>query len=477
MQDAPIPEKIFKSYDIRGEFGTQVTEKTAELIGRAYVRVLDAAAVAVGRDMRSHSPRLEDALVRGITAAGADAVRIGQCSTPMSYYAAATLDVDGAIMVTASHNPAKDNGFKFCKQGGQPMGLGTGLEEVRRLVLDGEAESIQAALPGGERSLDLLAPWCEHLKQYVDELRELKIVIDCGNGVMGPIARPLLGQIDPDGKLDIIWLFEEPDGTFPWHPADPLKPINIRHLQGAVLATEADLGIAFDGDGDRLAFVDERARFVGCDLVTALFARHLLSQPENKGKHVLCDLRSTRALPEAIEAAGGVPEIGRVGHSHIKAAMRGLREGRVRDESATGEIIFAGELSGHFYFRDCYVIDTSERALLLALSILAADSRPFSEQIAPLRKYWHSGEINFALPSDEARNGVLDQVRRTFSDQDIFELDGISVEADQWWLNVRPSNTEPVIRLTAESFRGPQELAELVDGIQDLVAKTGGTRL
>jgi phosphomannomutase len=394
----------------------------------------------------------------------------------MSYFAAATLDVDGAIMVTASHNPPQDNGFKFSKQGGAPVGQGTGLEIVRQLVLDGEAAKIHAPQPGKATDADLLARWCDFLKPFLWNLRKLKVVIDCGNSVMGPIARELLRRVDPQGMVDAIWLFDEPDGSFPWHPADPLKPINLQHLQGAVLATKADLGIAFDGDGDRLAFIDENARFVGCDLMLGLFAGQMLARPENRGKHVLYDLRSTRAVVAAIEDAGGVAEMSRVGHSHIKAAMRGAREGRVRDPAATGEIILAGELSGHFYFRDTFTMDSSERALLLALSILGGDPRPLSEQIAPLRRYWHSGEISYSYPDRDASDKIVQAIERSTAAGTSFKLDGLSVETADGWFNVRASNTEPVIRLTAESFRGPGELAALVARVEAVIAGFGGKR-
>ena len=285
IESLEVPAHIFKSYDIRGVFGLEVTESVAELIGAATVETLGAKRLAVGRDMRKHSPRLETALLRGITRAGADAVSIGQCSTPMSYFAAATLDVDGAIMVTASHNPGRDNGFKFSKRGGQPMGTGTGLERVRELVLSGDAAGlVTSADEGTVEQVNILDRWCGHLKQYLPDVRAMKIVVDCGNGVAGPILRRLLQEVDPAGDLDIVWLFDQPDGTFPWHPADPLKLVNLRHLQGAVLASGADFGVALDGDGDRLAFVDENAAFIGCDLMTALFARKILSEPDNQGK-------------------------------------------------------------------------------------------------------------------------------------------------------------------------------------------------
>jgi len=477
IEGLQIPAHIFKSYDIRGVVDLEINESTAELIGAATVETLGAKRLAVGRDMRQHSPRLKAALVRGITAAGADVISIGQCSTPMSYFAAATLDVDGAIMVTASHNPSQDNGFKFSKRGGQPMGMGTGLERVRELVISGDAAGIICSGEHGSiEQVDLLDPWCAHLKQYLPGVRPMKIVVDCGNGVMGPIIRELLRHVDPDGKLEIDWLFDEPDGTFPWHPADPLTLINLRHLQGAVLVSDADFGAAFDGDGDRLAFVDENGKFVGCDLMTALFARSILTEPQNHGKKVLYDLRSSLVVKEQIEAAGGIAEMCRVGHSHVKAAMRGMREGSVLDPSLPGDAIFAGELSGHFFFKDCFTIDTAERAFLLALKLMTEDKSSFGERVAPLRRYHHSGEINFRLPGQNAIRDVLDKVEQMYAGHHIFKLDGVSVEADSWWLNVRPSNTEPVVRLTAESLDSPEDLADHVSEVEQMIVESGGVR-
>ncbi len=472
-----VPPHIFKSYDIRGVVDMEINEPIAELVGAATIETLDARRLAVGRDMREHSPRLEAALVRGITAAGADVISIGQCSTPMSYFAAATLDVDGAIMVTASHNPSCDNGFKFAKRGGQPMGSGTGLERVRELVISGEAANIISAQgPGRVEQVNLLDSWCAHLKRYLQEVRPMKIVFDCGNGVLGPILHQLLRQVDPAGQIEATFLFDQPDGTFPWHPADPLKLVNLRHLQGAVLVSDADFGVAFDGDGDRLAFVDENADFIGCDLMTALFARSVLSEPQNRGKKVLYDLRSSLVVKEEIEAAGGIGEMCRVGHSHIKAAMRGMREGSVLDPSLPGEAIFAGELSGHFFFKDLFCIDSAERTLLLALKLMTEGTSSLGERIAPLRRYYHSGEVNFRLPEETAMRDVLDKVEQRYSRWHIFRLDGVSVQADSWWLNVRPSNTEPVVRLAAESTISSDALARLVSEIEQLIVESGGMR-
>ena len=472
-----IPDHIFKSYDIRGIIDSEINESIAELIGAAAVETLGAGRLAVGRDMREHGPRLEAALIRGITGVGADVISIGQCSTPMSYFAAATLDVDGAIMVTASHNPSQYNGFKFSKRGGQPMGTGTGLERVRELVISQEgADLTSSGSRGSVEEVDLLDSWCTHLKQYLPDVRPMKIVIDCGNGVTGPVLHQLLKRIDPAGRIEAIWLFDEPDGTFPWHPADPLTLVNLRHLEGAVLASGADFGVALDGDGDRLAFVDENGRFIGCDLMTGLFARSILTEPENRGKNVLYDLRSSIVAKEEIEAAGGVAEMCRVGHSHVKAAMRGKRQGAVLDPTVQGDIVFAGELSGHFYFKDCFMVDTAERSLLMALKIMTEGSASLAERIAPLRRYHHSGEINFRLPSQQAMQEVLNEVEQRYSEHRIFKLDGVSVQADQWWFNVRLSNTEPVVRLTAESLISFEKMKELVSEIEEMILASGGIR-
>ena len=244
-----------------------------------------------------------------------------------------------------------------------------------------------------------------------------------------------------------------------------------------MLATKADFGVAFDGDGDRLAFVDENARFIGCDLMTALFAAKLLSQPGNRGKNVMYDLRSSGVVKEVIEASGGVAEMCRVGHSHVKAAMRGQREGRVLDPKATGEVIFAGELSGHFFFGDCFSVDTSERAFLLALQIVSDDPRPFSQLVAPLGKFWQSGEINYRLQDEAQKKPILDFLEQTYAQHRIFKLDGVSVQSRDWSFNVRFSNTEPLVRLTVESFRNAAELDRLVTEVEAVIVRYGGVRL
>jgi phosphomannomutase len=286
-----------------------------------------------------------------------------------------------------------------------------------------------------------------------------------------------LRAVDPEGKLNAIWLLEEPDGNFPWHAADPTKPVNLRHLQGAVLATGADCGIAFDADGDRLYLIDEQARPIGCDLTTALFATELLSQPGNRGKNVMYDLRGSLVVKEAIEAAGGVPEMCRVGHSHVKTAMRGHRQGIVLDPTQKGEVIFAGEISGHFFFRDCFIIDTSERAFLLALQLLTHHPQPLSRQVAPLRKYYQSGEINYRLPTEEKKRQVLENIERHFQKYSQFKLDGLSVKSDHWYFNVRFSNTEPVVRLAVESFVSAADQEQLLAEVEAMILSLGGVRL
>jgi phosphomannomutase len=466
---------VFKSYDVRGRYGTEITESLANLIGRAYVEVIQAKKIVVGHDMRVHSPRLEKSLVEGITETGADVIRINQCSTPMTYFAASTLDVDGAIMITASHNPGYDNGFKFSKRGGVPMGDGAGLEIVRDLVLSGKAGRITGK-KGKVQEINLLPDWCNFLKQFLPEVKPMKIVLDFGNGVMGPIIRELVRAVDPGKKLDLIWLFEQPDGTFPWHPADPLKPVNLQHLQGAVLATQADFGAAFDGDGDRLAFVDGNARFIGCDLMTALFARELLSQPGNQAKNVMYDLRCSAVVGDVIKKAGGIPEMCRVGHSHIKAAMRGKREGVVRDPTVKGDVVLAGEISGHFFFKDCFYCDSSERAFLLALHLLTGENRTLTQLVEPLRTGWQSGELNYKLPTDEQKQKVLRQIEDRYARFEIFKLDGISVKSPEWQLNVRFSNTEPVVRVVAESFVSQANLDHLLAEVEQMITALGGEK-
>jgi phosphomannomutase len=439
---------IFKAYDVRGLVPEELGPELA-FDGLA-ARFFGGGAIAVGRDARSHSPALRDALVAGLTEAGAEVVDLGLVATPMLYFAVDHLGLDGGVMVTASHNPAEYNGFKLCGPHAVPVGEATGLREVERLARE---EALPTAAPGRVRHADVRAAYVEHLLAVGAGARRSH-AIDCGNGMAGVGLEPLLARL----PLRVERLYFEPYGRFPNHPADPLRVENLEALRAAVRRTGADFGVAFDGDGDRAIFVDERAEPVPADLVTALLARsQLRRQP---GAKVLYDLRSSRATAEAIRAAGGVPEMCRVGHSFVKAQMR-----------ASGAI-FAGELSGHFYFRFSpdLVADDGSAALVALLDVLAAEARPLSELIAPLRRYAASGEINRRVADTP---GLLAALEADHAGKaEISKLDGLLVRYDDWWFNVRASNTEPVVRLNLERATRDGAARRLVARIEAAIVTT-----
>jgi len=429
---------LFKAYDIRGLVPEELDEELAYRIGRATARFLEARALAVGRDARPHSPGLLEATARGIADEGVDVVDLGVCSTPMLYFGVDHLGVGGGLMVTASHNPSRYNGFKVCREHAIPVGGESGLREIEDLVgaLRGEPPATEGpgARPRGERrQVDLREPYRDHLLAVGGGRPALRVAIDCGNGMAAVGLEPLLEKL----PLEVERLYFEPDGTFPHHEADPLKRENLRDLIEGVRETRADFGVAFDGDADRAIFVDERGEPISSDRVTALLARPRLRR--EPGGRVLYDLRSSRVTPEAIEAEGGVPEMCRVGHSFFKARMR-----------ETGAI-FGGELSGHFYFRfsPTLVADDGLAAFVAMLDVLAEEGQPLSALIAPLCRYAASGEISRRV---EDPVGLMAAIEREHAGApEISHLDGLLVRYPDWWFNLRPSNTEPVLRLNLEA--------------------------
>lgn len=420
---------VFKAYDIRGTYPEPLDEELAYKIGAAAVRVVGASTVVVGRDMRASGEVLGEALIRGITDAGANVIDIGMSSTPMLYFAVGHWKADGGVMVTASHNPSEYNGFKFCKADAVPMAYDTGLAEIEKLV----ASSTTTEAPGQKGNVetrDVGPEYRAHLLKFADDIKPLTVVIDAGNGVMGAFLPALFDKL----SCEVIQLYFEPDGTFPNHEANPLKAENMADLIARVKETGADLGIAFDGDGDRSMYCDEKGEIVPCDFVTALLATEMLSR--EAGATIVYDLRSSWVVKEEIERLGGVALESRVGHSFIKATMR------------ENDSIFAGELSGHFYFRDIFTTDNAELAALSVLSLVSRSGKPLSELIAPYRKYFASGEINFEVADKDAKLAAL---RERYADAEMHQLDGLTVRYADWWCNVRPSNTEPVLRLNLEA--------------------------
>ena len=418
---------IFKAYDIRGIYGKDLTDDVAHSIGRAFVTFAGCKKVVVARDIRPHSEPLFAALARGITEQGADVVDIGHASTPMSYFANGTLGADASVMITASHNPAEWNGFKLCRASATPISGVTGIMDIERIVREGSFAP-KASVPGTITTADVAAGYAAHVAKFAHLGRPVHIAIDFANGMGIWEARTLEGLLTWDG------LFEEPDGRFPNHEANPLNLETLEDLQAKVRGGTYAFGVAFDGDADRAGFVDEKGEVISMDLITALIAQDVLAT--RKGV-VFYDLRSSWAVKEAIEAAGGTPMMSRVGHAFIKQQMR------------EHDALFAGELSGHYYFRDNFTSESSAMAVLAIANIVSNSGKPLSALIAPLRKYSASGEINTHVSRDP--KGILDELRAGYADGRQFELDGVSVEYADWWFNVRCSNTEPLVRLNLEA--------------------------
>lgn len=447
---------IFKSYDVRGIVPTQLTTGDAYKIGKATAAYLKAKVLAVGRDARISSPDLHAALMAGIASAGCDVLDIGMGPTPISYYAAGTLGkakCSGAIQVTASHNPSEYGGFKFTKAGALPMSYDQGLDEVEKLFR--EDKPALAKRPGRIKALNVRAGYVKHCRRFadLDRKRPLRIAIDTGNGVMGAWLPDLLKGL----PLKVEKLFWTPDGRFPNHEANPLKLENLADLRKRVVEKKCDLGIAFDGDGDRAAFVDEAGEPIPGDIAGALMAQVLLEKEGRKGGTVLYDVRATRALPEAVEAAGGRAVQTRVGHSHIKAALR------------SEKAVMAAELSGHYYFRDFFCSDSGETAMFLILTLLSRSGKKASELVKPLQRYHHTGEVNFEVHRDvkDVLAGV--EAKYAGSAKNVFKTDGVSIDMGSWWFNLRPSNTEPVVRLNLESVQSKGEMEQRLSEVTSAI--------
>jgi phosphomannomutase len=425
-------EKIFKAYDVRGIVPDELDEDVAESVGAAFIRLTGASSVVTVHDMRTSSRPLAEAFGRGAASQGADVIEGGLGSTDMLYYASGSLDMPGA-MITASHNPAKYNGIKLCREGARPVGRDTGLIELR----DAAAQGLPPyhGTPGVVVQRDLLSGYASHLKKLVDlsAIRPLKVAVDAGNGMAGHTVPKVFEGL----PITVVPLYFELDGTFPNHEANPIDPQNLRDLQRAVIDSEADIGLAFDGDADRCFVVDERGHIVSPSVLTALIAvRELAREP---GAAVIHNLITSRAVPEIITEHGGIPIRTRVGHSFIKARM-----------AETGAV-FGGEHSGHFYFRDFWYADSGMLAALHVLAALGEQDAPLSDILAGYGRYVATGEINSEV-ADQA--GVTARVRAEFASRPgvtFDELDGLTVTGDGWWFNLRPSNTEPLLRLNLEA--------------------------
>jgi phosphomannomutase len=437
----------FKAYDVRGLVGVSITAQSAEAVGAAFVDVLGLTGrtIACGRDMRPSSPEFSQAFAAGAARRGANVKSLGLISTDELYYACGSLDMAGAIF-TASHNPAEYNGIKMAKAGAAPVSSESGLNAIRDLAQQYLDNGIPAAQAEGTVStLDVLADYAKKLRSLVplDGIRPLKVVVDAGNGMAGLTVPAVLGdQLHPALPLTVVPLYFELDGTFPNHPANPLEPDNVRDLQTAVVAHNADLGLAFDGDADRCFVVDETGRPLTPSAITGLIAVREIRRAQAAGESepaIIHNLITSRAVPEIVSAAGGRPVRTRVGHSFIKA--------RMAEEGA----VFGGEHSAHYYFRDFYNADTGMLAAMHVLAALGEQQRTLSELAREFDPYTASGEINSSV---EAAAATVAQVRASYENTGIIdELDGLSVidEAGKWWFNLRPSNTEELLRLNVEA--------------------------
>ena len=421
-------EQIFKAYDIRGVYPDEFDEDAAYRIGGAFARFADAEAVLVGRDMRLSSEPLSAAFMRGVNDAGNDAIDLGLVSTDLVYFASGARDLPGA-MFTASHNPPQYNGIKLCRRRAAPVGVDTGLTEIREAA---ERGVDKASKPGAVEREDMLEAFATHLLGLVDAdvIHPLTVAIDAANGMGGKVVPAVFDRL----PVRVVPLYFELDGTFPNHPADPIQPSNLRDLQAAVVNERADIGLAFDGDADRVFLVDERAEPVSGSLTTALVAKKILSR--DPGATIVYNAICSRVVPEVIAEGGGHGIRSRVGHSFIKQIM------------AETEAAFGGEHSGHYYFRDNFRADSGLLAALYVLETMSVERKPLSGLLEPLRRYANSGEINVAVDDQQA---VIERLAEVHADGSADQLDGLTVSYDDWWFNVRPSNTEPLLRLNVEA--------------------------
>ena len=419
---------VFKAYDVRGIYGEQIDEALAKRIGAAFVQLLGSGPIVIGRDMRDCAPGIAAALIEGALEQGADVIDIGLASTPMTYFGIGHLEVAGGVQVTASHNPSEYIGMKFCRRGCVPVSYDSGIAALEAACA---ADPPPPAQRRGELTTrEITTEYVDFVCAQIDQKIELECIIDAGNGMAGHELPPILDRLGIGGER----LYFELDGNFPNHEANPLKYENLADCIDRVKATGADIGLAFDGDADRCAFVDETGQVVPNDIMTAIIAREMLAR--RPGSAVVYDLRSSRVVAEEVRRAGGVPVKERVGHSFIKATMR------------EHKACFGGELSGHYYFEDAFTSDSGVIAMLMVLEILQRDGVKLSELARPLQRYPVSGEVNFHV---EDKDGMIARLKELYSDGELSDLDGVTVEYPDWWFNVRKSNTEPLLRLNLEA--------------------------
>jgi phosphomannomutase len=438
------PPEIFKAYDVRGLYGEQIDGDVAYEVGRAFARVIGGGRIGLGRDMRLTAPELAVRYREGLMAEGADVVDAGQVGTEMLYWLVGSHDLDGGLMCTASHNPKAYTGAKLVERRAVPLSI----EELRGTIETGLGDA-----PGGGtfEEVDIYETFQREALKFIDPraVKPLKVIVDGGNGMAGPMVGPLLEQLG----LDLVTTYWEPDGEFPDHEPNPLLEENRRFIVDKVRSENADLGIAWDGDADRCFFIDDTGRFVDGDFMTALLAESILEK--QPGADILYDVRASRAVPDLVIRLGGTAHVNRVGHAFFKR--------RMRDEGGA----FGGEVSGHYYFRDFYNADSGTIPALLILELLSNHEATLSELLEPLRsRYFISGEINSEVDDQQAK---MDEIERRYSDGRISKLDGISIDYDDWHFNVRPSNTEPLLRLNLESLVSEQDMERRRDEVLDLI--------
>jgi phosphomannomutase len=447
---------VFKAYDVRGTVPDQIDEELARRTGAAFVPLTGATTVVVGHDMRPSSPGLAEAFAAGASGNGADVVMIGLASTDQLYFASGELGHPGA-MFTASHNPAQYNGIKLCRAGAQPIGADTGLHAIRDAVEGPEPEPVQGRAPGRVSRRDVLEDYAAHLRSLAPVSgRRLKVVVDAGNGMAGLTAPVVFDRLD---DVELVPMYFELDGTFPHHEANPIEPENLRDLQARVMAEGADIGLAFDGDADRCFVVDERGQAVSPSTLTALIAARELARAP--GSAVIHNLITSRFVPELVTRLGGVPVRTRVGHSYIKATM------------AETDAVFGGEHSGHFYFRDFWRADSGMLAALHTLAALAGSEASLSELLADYHRYVLSGEVNSEVDDVAAAVAAVESAYaqgRGAEPQvvEVDHLDGLTVTSADWWFNVRPSNTEPLLRLNVEGV-DDQTMTRVRDDVLSII--------
>jgi phosphomannomutase len=433
-----LDPRVFKAYDVRGLHGSEIDEDGAYAVGRAYAEQFEPRRIAVGRDMRVSSPAMAAAAIEGARDGGADVLDIGLAGTEMVYFAVGSLDLDGGIAVTASHNPKEYTGMKIVRGGALPVGGESGLLDVRDRALAGFGA---VARRGDLSERDIYSEYVDRVLSFVDvsAIAPLRIVVDAANGMAGAMLPPVLERL----PVETVRCYFEPDGTFPNHEPNPLLPENREFIVAKTLEEGADFGVAFDGDADRCFFVDDAGEFVPGDFATALLADAVLER--EPGARIIYDVRASWAVPETIEAAGGVPLVNRVGHAFIKHRMR------------AEDAVFGGEVSGHYYFRDFCQADSGVVPFLVMLEVVSKKGRRLSEILQPFREhYFITGELNTPVPDVESKLRELEE--RFGPEGTVSHLDGVSVDADDWHFNVRPSNTEPLLRLNLEARS--QELME-----------------